>query len=228
MSAPVFLLGPDPSNQCCGCETRSGPCDPCASCFYTSPVTLGSGPQPPFSSEADAQADIDHFVNGCLSHGVIDNGEYDAISVAMNAGTLEVSETQSSIVFTGIGDDLAFRISALIGALIVAFTLSGNQVCDNIGISATLYADDAITIVGSDSKQSSGVTSISGTLNIAVPASGFYYLRIILVVTRTSPSFPFIMTLNPCHVNAPSLQVCTVRAAYNTGGDDQYVNCSTI
>jgi len=39
----IWLLGPDPNGQCCGCETRATPCDNCTSCTLVAPNAFIDG-----------------------------------------------------------------------------------------------------------------------------------------------------------------------------------------
>lgn len=228
MAAPIFLLGPDPSNQCCGCETRSGPCDPCAGCLFTLPFSDGLGPQPPFATQAEAQAEIDNQTNGCLSRNQVPNSDYDSISVSFGAGILSMSEQQSSAFLPNFQDVLIFRISAQPGTLDIPFTITMNQVYDFSGMLAILYEDDGTTVSDLDLQFAANATVSSGTLHLTVPTAGFYYLVINISATNASSSFPAVFTLNSATVTGPGLQVCTVRAAYDDGSGVQYVDCSTI
>lgn len=226
MSAPVWILAPDPSNQCCDCSARAGPCDSC-SCLFDMPTLLIDGTQVPYANQAAAQAAIDNGTQDCLCEVFYpSDGTTVAIQVSAPTGGLEILDHKVENGNGNLNRLSLFRLALAAGPMGIVYHLEASQVITELFVGAVLYMDDQITQVSTDGDDQFGVNLIDGTLNLTVPADGYYYL--VFGWGALGPvGSGFDVTLNPC-TTTPVSAVCSPRAAYTSGSDTLYVTCTTI
>lgn len=167
----IWLLGPDPNGQCCGCEGKTSPCDSCS----VDCCTIYANNH--FEDFAEVKSYLDNDIGGCYFFpAYIQSSAYtrDSIAGSLTNGVLAGSTTMSSTVETlGISDNL-----------FVAFPLTNGQTVNaNYVLSSTPvltpenYGHEVFIVSGGEVLALvSTLGAGNGTLSYTASGNGCFYL----------------------------------------------------
>jgi len=192
----IWLLGPDPNGQCCGCETKTTPCDSCG-------VNCCSTYLSHFFDFANAQSYLANDIGGCYFYpSFIENTAYvrDSIVGTLTNGVLAGATQMSSVDTTvGIGDSLSTAFSLANGQTInVNYTASVTP-----SASFGFYGGSFLLVSGSGPTVSDLGTIValgswtgpaSNTFSYTASGNGCFYL--LIEQTAGLAAVPAILTSN--------------------------------
>lgn len=118
-------------------------------------------------------------------------------------------------------EQLSFVYATAAAGLTIEYVLTASAPggLDPGAFRVLVYADDGTTLIGSVMSSS----PISGTLHVAIPADGNYYVLAIGVATYGAAGASSGFVRLRCS-GGPNFKPCPARAAYGPG--PSYVNCA--
>jgi len=174
----IWLLGPDPNGQCCGCEGKTSPCDSCGVDCCTTYLSH-------LFEFSNAESYLANDVGGCYFYpSFIESTAYvrDSINGTLNAGVLAGDTQMSSVGVTlGIGDSLTTAFSLSNGQTVnIDYNLSVTPDIPSplYGHTLTLLSGVGPTISDQGTLVSllGGLGAGNGTLSYTASGNGCFYL----------------------------------------------------
>lgn len=211
----IWLLGPDPNNQCCGCEGKTSPCDSCS--VDCCSVYLSRH----FGDFAEAKSYVETSVGGCYffpsyitSSAYVRNSIEGTLIGGVLAGATEMSSVGTTV---GIGDSLSTAFSLVNGqAINITYTA-------NVTPSATfgIYGGSYLFVSGSGPTVSNLGTVVAmggwtgpGSSTLSYTASGngcFYFL---VEQTAGLAEDPIVLTSNMTLNISPNITPSPIMVEY--------------
>lgn len=155
----IWLLGPDPNGQCCGCEGKTSPCDSCSVDCCSTYLSWH------FGDFAEAKSYVETSIGGCYffpsqitSSAYVRNSIVGTLNNGVLAGSTEMSSVGTSV---GIGDSLS-----------TAFSLANGQTV-NISYTASVTPSAGFGIYGGSFLFTSGSGPTTSNLGTVVALGGW-------------------------------------------------------
>lgn len=207
----IWLKSPDPSHQCCGCESKTGPCDNC--CVYTVPI----GGEAQLNSLAEAEQRIVDCVYLCRFYVPFADNINQVSNIILNLNGYSFS---ASCVIGAAGGNFSYGTS--IKGMFKQndiITAIGNVTSKStpFGTIFFLLQREDLTDVGSISSFTSFDTQFT------IPQDGNYILT---CLNFPDPGSAF----NFCNADfsisiSENVTFCPIRVAYTQSGNEQFLSC---
>lgn len=169
----IFILGPDPNGNCCGCEGRTSPCDSCGGttgcgCLLYTPLST-NGAMSRYSSYATAASNLAAIVTDCyLNKG---GGTSATLSLNMPDYIDFLVSRSSALAFWQFESSISIttNLTTLDLKLAASFSLSQSSQRVSIYQCTALPPDSTqMTLIAEST------TITSATQTFALPAGGTY------------------------------------------------------
>ena len=208
----IWLLGPDPNNQCCGCEGKTSPCDSCSvDCCYVYPSDH-------FSFIENAAEYLSTDVGGCYAYATYTAGSVvtrDSIAGTLTDGVLAGSASlSSSVEALGLSDSMGMAFSLTNGQTAnVSYNLSMTP-----DIPGPFYGYDVFLFSGGGLAanavvySANGLGSVNSSFNYTASGNGCFYLFANIGNSQIDP--PQLATVSTSVTISPNIVPSPVMVGY--------------